>query len=73
VAQGSARIDKLTAGLERCFGCPGADHPACDVEVRFLAQVIRTFPPEQVFAQSLLAFLLIERDPRVVDLNLVAP
>jgi adenosine deaminase len=73
VARGSARLDELTAGLEQRFGCPSADHPACDVEVRFLAQVIRTFPPDQVFAQSLLAFLLIERDPRVVGLNLVAP
>jgi adenosine deaminase len=43
------------------------------VAVRYLAQVIRTFPPEQVNAQIALAFLLVKADPRFVGLNLVAP
>ena len=58
---------------DRRLGCPQSANPACEVEVRFISQVIRVFPPEQVFAQSLLAFLLVERDPQVVGLNLVAP
>jgi hypothetical protein len=47
--------------------------PGCRVAIRYLAQVIRTFPPEQVFAQSVLAFELGRTDPRFVGLNLVAP
>ena len=47
--------------------------PGCFVEVRYLAQVIRTFPRAQVLAQTLLAFKLIERDSRYVGLNFVAP
>jgi hypothetical protein len=43
------------------------------VTIRYLAQVIRTFPPTQVFAQSVLAFELARSDPRFVGLNLVAP
>lgn len=73
VARASARLDRMEAAVQERFGCSASGAPACDVEVRFLAQVIRTFPPEQVFAQSLLAFLLIEEDPRVVGLNMVAP
>ena len=45
----------------------------CGVTVRYLAQVLRIFPPEQVLAQTLLAFHLIEKDPRYVGLNFVAP
>ena len=45
----------------------------CDITVRYLAQVIRVFPPEHVFAQTLLAFTLIKTDPRYVGLNFVAP
>ena len=40
--------------------------PGCDVPVRYLAQVIRVFPRDQVLAQTILAFKLIERDPRFV-------
>ena len=46
--------------------------PGCGVTVRYLAQVIRIFPPEQVLAQTLLAYHLIEKDPRYVGLNFVA-
>jgi adenosine deaminase len=53
-------------------GTPAAE-PGCSVAVRYLAQVIRTFPPEQVNAQIALAFLLVDADPRWVGLNLVAP
>lgn len=47
--------------------------PGCDVAVRYLAQVIRVFPLEQVLAQTLLAFMLMEKDPRYAGLNFVAP
>jgi adenosine deaminase len=45
--------------------------PGCDVTVRYLAQIIRVFPPTQVFAEDVLAFRLVESDPRFVGLNIV--
>jgi adenosine deaminase len=52
---------------------PQARQPGCDVVTRYLAQIIRTVPPEAVFAQAVLAFRLVESDPRFVGLNIVAP
>ena len=47
--------------------------PACSVTLRYLYQVLRGLPPEQVFAQMLTGFELASSDPRVVGLNLVMP
>jgi adenosine deaminase len=47
--------------------------PACRVQVRFLYQVLRGFPKEQVFAQTLLGFETASADPRVVGINFVMP
>lgn len=55
----------------RC-GSTTAD-PGCHVPVRYLAQVIRVFPRDQVLAQTILAYMLISKDPRYVGLNFVAP
>ena len=73
----AATMQKLD-GIERqwrdSLACGGEQADAgCDVTVRYLAQVIRIFPPEQVLAQTLLAYHLIEKDPRYVGLNFVAP
>ena len=57
--------------LERCDQPDAA--PACSVKIRFLAQVLRAFPPQQVFAQTLLYFELAEADPSVVGINFVQP
>ncbi len=57
--------------IERC-GTPDATK-ACSVKIRFLYQVLRGFPPQQVFAQTLLAFEVASADPRVVGLNFVMP
>ena len=57
--------------IEHC-GTPAA-LPACSVEIRFLYQVLRAFPPQQVFAQTLLAFEVAAQDPEVVGLNFVQP
>ena len=57
--------------IENC-GQPSA-RAACSVQIRFLYQVLRAFPPEQVFAQTLLAFEVASQDPRVVGLNFVQP
>jgi adenosine deaminase len=45
----------------------------CGLVIRYIAQVYRDCPPEQVYAQTLLGFLLSETDPRFVGVNLVGP
>ncbi len=45
----------------------------CAVTVRYLYQVLRGLPKEQVFAQIVLGFELAQTDPRFVGLNLVMP
>jgi adenosine deaminase len=57
--------------LENC-GQPSA-RTACSVTVRFLYQVLRAAPPQQVFAQTLLGFEVASHDPRVVGINFVQP
>ncbi len=55
--------------------------PACAVEIRFLYQVLRGFPPQQVFAQTLLGFEVAQAElnsgkpegPLVVGINFVMP
>jgi adenosine deaminase len=57
--------------IEHC-GQPNAK-PACSVQVRFLYQILRSYPPQQVFAQTLLGFEVASVDPSVVGLNFVQP
>jgi adenosine deaminase len=55
---------------------PAGDHgygAACMIRVHWLYQVLRGFPPQQVFAQTLLAFEVASADPDVVGLNFVMP
>jgi adenosine deaminase len=67
-------LDRLEADRNRIENCASAKRaPACDVKVRYLFQVLRGFPPEQVFAQTLVGFELASVDPRVVGINLVMP
>jgi len=47
--------------------------PGCDIIIRYLYQVLRGLPREQVFAQILLGFELTKADPRFVGFNLVMP
>ncbi len=57
---------------EHC-GKPDAA-PACNVEIRFLYQVLRGLPKEIVFAQTVLAFETASSDPEtVVGINFVMP
>ncbi|WP_084080234.1 adenosine deaminase family protein [Edaphobacter aggregans] len=62
--------------IENC-GTPAATR-ACSVKIRFLYQVLRGFPPQQVFAQTLLGFEVVQAEldsgqPRIVGLNFVMP
>lgn len=61
---------RMSAGLHcNAFRLPDA----CAVDVHYLFFVLRTLPPEQVFAQIALGFALADADPRFVGINLVAP
>ena len=69
-----ADFDKAEQQRREREGCdkPGAQS-ACNVEIRYLYQVLRAQPPDSVFAQILLGFELASADPRVVGINLVQP
>ncbi len=50
----------------------------CQVQIRFLYQILRGFPPQQVFAQTLLGFEVAQAEldsghPLVVGINFVMP
>jgi adenosine deaminase len=45
----------------------------CGVQINMLHQVIRTLPPQSVFASIILGWELIKQDSQIVGLNLVAP
>lgn len=70
-----AQMDEREARARALLHCaePAKRDPGCDVTVRYLAQIIRVVPPVQVFAQDVLAFRLVETDPRFVGLNIVGP
>jgi len=58
--------------IEHC-GVGGQTSPACGVRIHFLYQVLRGFPPQQVFAQTLLGFEVAMADRDVVGINFVMP
>lgn len=65
-------IETARRNLEHC-GQPQASE-ACQVEVRFIFQVLRGKPKEVVFAETLLAFETAQADPeRIVGMNFVMP
>jgi len=66
----------LRRDMERC-GTPQAT-PGCQVEVRYIYQVLRGNSPEQVFAQTLLGFETVQatldaHEPGFVGINFVMP
>ncbi|HEV8310720.1 MAG TPA: adenosine deaminase [Methylomirabilota bacterium] len=74
IAVARRTLDQTEATARARLRCetPAAD-PGCDVEVRYLYQVLRNSPPERVFAQIVLGFELTRAERRVVGLNLVQP
>jgi adenosine deaminase len=74
VAVARAVEDKAEAGrraIEHCGQAP--ETPACKITIRYLYQVLRGSPKEQVFAQTLLGFEVASADPRFVGINYVMP
>jgi adenosine deaminase len=74
VATASTAIDQAETLRSEREHCGQKDESAgCKVQIRFLYQVLRGFPKEQVFAQTLLGFETASADPRFVGINMVMP
>jgi adenosine deaminase len=74
VAVAKAGLDQAEELRAKRGHCGQADAAAgCSVEIRYLCQVLRGFPKEQVFAQTLLCFETASADARFVGVNLVMP
>ena len=67
IASGLAKKDTILG----CNKDPQAE--GCDVEIRLLHQVIRSFEPANVFAQIILGWHAMADEEMLVGLNLVAP
>jgi len=63
--------EKIRSDREHC-GQPDAA-PGCRVQLRYLCQVLRGFPKQQVFAQTIFCFELASVDRRFVGINFVMP
>lgn len=67
-------LDKAEGLQRQREHCGQTDQAAaCLVQIRYLCQILRGFPKEQVFAQSLLCFEIASTDPRFVGINMVMP
>ncbi len=74
VATAKAEIDQAEALRRQREHCGQSDAAsACRVEIRYLCQVLRGFPKQQVFAQTVLCFETAAADPRFVGINFVMP
>src|SRR5713101_1584876 len=82
LARGISRdISTAVADLDEAEGiryerehCGQPDQsPGCKVQLRYLCQVLRGFPKQQVFAQTIFCFELATVDPRFVGINMVMP
>ena len=70
-----------STSTERLSGAACLADAPCSVQIRFLYQILRGFPPQQVFAQTLLGFEVAQAEldsanpdgPLVVGLNFVMP
>lgn len=75
VTEVRGEMDRREAHARALLHCaePAKRQPGCGVTVRYLAQIIRVFPPALVFAQDVFAFRLVKADPRFVGVNIVGP
>jgi adenosine deaminase len=74
VASARAQLDEMEGvrrQRERCGDV--TDSAVCRLQVRYLYQILRGFPKEQVFAQTLAGFETVAADPRFVGINFVMP
>ncbi len=74
IAEASKELDtaeKLRAQREHCGQADASS--ACGVGIRYLCQVLRGFPKQQVLAQTIFCFELAKADHRFVGINFVMP
>ena len=69
-----ASLDDAEARRRESLRCAtDKPDPGCQVTIRYIAQVGRARTPQEVFAQMVAWFELVETDSRFVSLNLVQP
>jgi hypothetical protein len=74
VSQLKSKVDEIEKQRIANLHCDTEPSSApCKVVIRYVYQVLREFPKEQVFAQTLAGFALASMDPRVVAVNFVQP
>ena len=70
-------LDVAEAQKNRLLACAEREPPladaGCQVTIRYIHEVLRAMPKEQVFAQIMLGFLLASSDLRYVSVNPVQP
>jgi adenosine deaminase len=72
--KGKAMLDEAETISRQQLKCgTQTPDPGCDVQVRYIFQVLRAFSKERVFAQMAAGFELAKVDKRVVAINLVQP
>jgi len=65
-------VDQLEQDRVAGLGCASqANALGCNLTVRYVYQVLRESPKEQIFAQILAGLMLASSDPRVVGINFV--
>jgi adenosine deaminase len=69
-----ASVDETQHKVDELGGC-GTDKPtpACEVTLRYLMTIGREAAPEQVFGRLVLAFAMVDADPRYVGVNIAQP
>jgi adenosine deaminase len=74
ISAASAELDRAETLRKQREHCGEEKRTAaCAVDVRYIYQILRGFPKEQVFAQTLLGFETASADARFVGINLVMP
>jgi adenosine deaminase len=74
VQQMRERVDAMDQGRRAALGCSTQPStPPCRLVVRYLYEVLRESPKEQVFAQVLAGLMLCSADSRMVGINFVQP
>ncbi len=67
-------VNDASTRYKAALGCDDLSPPAaCEVNVRFIAQVSRTGAPDQIFGQLVSAYEMASRTPQIVGANLSSP
>lgn len=70
----SQPLDRIDTRARQVLRCGGKDEdPGCRVTVRYICEIYRLFPKDQVFAQMVYAMEQVTADPRLVAVNPVQP